>query len=893
MTEGATDVGAALQAAMASGTVAHLPGGTYTVSAPIVINVAGTLQGPMGIDLGGGRIVSQITDGSPVIRIVVGPGVDLRYLTLSNFTIEGNGREGAGISIEADGNDRWVYSWAIDNVTVAHVGGYGLDVRGSVFEGTIVNSWMIADAAGGAYFSHSGNGGQVSAIRWFGGGFRDNGSAGLILDNGARDVSVDGASFTNNNGVGISAGQGISSVTSSFFQDNRGAGVWFQNFGNFDHDTFSTSGAQPVGITGYLVGNATVSNNASFYTGPGADPTVLANLQGSGGAFVAGDVGRIVTGSNVLVGGVGGANSVHATVGTDSVPLPALLAVTAATTAPAAASTGTGAVEAALKAALASGSIVRLTESSYVATSSIVINVGATLGSFGIDLGGAKILSQIAGGAPVIEIAAGAGVNLGALTLANFTILGNGQEGDGIKIVADGSDRSICDLEVRNVSVEHVGGIGLDVLGSVQGNVFNTWMHGNAQGGARFANSAGGGISGEWDWMGGGFRKNGTAGLMLDNGAHDMSVRGAYFVENNGPGLAATSGITLVEQSGFENNQGTGAVVHGAASFVYDGFSTWGTQRVGIGGSLAGGEITLIGVGEEYYGPGADPVLLANVQGNGRLSITASSGNVMLGPNVSLTDAPPGGPGNGTSVYAGASSNYKVTLSAGSSVVTVQDKVGSGGTDTLTSIQKLQFSDQTTDLSWFIKSASLSAAQLGSLVEVYIASFNRAPDALGLAYWGSRLKDGMGLQDIAKSFFVQPEAAAFYPAGQSTQSFVSSVYDNVLDRGPDAAGLAYWADGLQSGGVSKDSFLLAIINGAKSFPGSIDVQTLANKAAVGAHFALTEGLSNLEWAKAVMAGVGGTANSAAAANSLTEGFAQTAESPGTSEFVVQIVGIAL
>ena len=42
----------------------------------------------------------------------------------------------------ADGNDRWMYNWTISNVTVQHVGGYGLDVQGSVFEGLVSNSWM-------------------------------------------------------------------------------------------------------------------------------------------------------------------------------------------------------------------------------------------------------------------------------------------------------------------------------------------------------------------------------------------------------------------------------------------------------------------------------------------------------------------------------------------------------------------------------------------------------------------------------------------------------------------------------------------------------------------------------------------------------------------------------
>src|SRR5258708_9877773 len=174
MTAGATDVGSALQAAMAGGTLAHLTDGVYTVASPIVINVTSTLQGPMGIDLGGARIVSQITDGSPVIEIVAGPGVDLRYLTLSNFTIEGNGREGDGIRIVADGNDRWVYNWTVSNVTVEHVGGFGLNVRGSVFEGIIANSWMIADAMGGAYFAHSPAASHVSPITRFASASQNN-----------------------------------------------------------------------------------------------------------------------------------------------------------------------------------------------------------------------------------------------------------------------------------------------------------------------------------------------------------------------------------------------------------------------------------------------------------------------------------------------------------------------------------------------------------------------------------------------------------------------------------------------------------------------------------------------------------------------------------------------
>jgi hypothetical protein len=635
----ATDLGAMLSAAIAGGYVAHASGGTFTVTAPIVIHIDSTIQGPMGIDLGGATIVSQITNGAPVIEFVVGPGVDLRYLTLSNFTIQGNGQEGDGIKIVADGNDRWVYSWNIDHVTVDHVGGYGLDVQGSVFEGLVSDSSMNGNGAGGAYFSHSANGGIVSAVHWFGGGFEGNDGAGLTLDNGARDMSVDHVTFADNHGVGISASSGITSVTDSTFDDNQGAGVWFQNYGNFNNDTFTTSGSQTTGIDGYL-GSATLIGNSSAYTGTGTDPTVLANLQGNGQIFASGNSSALVTGANVAISEPGDGSLAHVVTSDQGVALPTLTPVTAATTASVASSGGTGALEAALTAAMAGGYVAHLTDATYTVTAPIVINVtDPSQAAFGIDLGGAKIVSQIDNGGPVIEIVVGPGVNLSSLTLSNFSI--NGSDGDGIKIVADGTDRGIGTLNIDNVSVEHVDGIGLDVIGNVShGLVANSWMNGNHQGGARFANGPNGGVASGLEWDGGGFRLNGVAGLILDNGTHDMTVKGAYFVENHGPGIDATSGITLVQESGFENNAGTGAIVQGSANFTDVSFSTWGTQTTAVGGYLDHGKVTLTGVGNEYYGWGADPTVLANIQGSGTVAVSGT-GTIVAGANVTVTGGDP------------------------------------------------------------------------------------------------------------------------------------------------------------------------------------------------------------------------------------------------------------
>ena len=226
-----------------------------------------------------------------------------------------------------------------------NVGGYGLDVQGSVFEGLISNSWMIGNGEGGAYFGHSAGGGQASALRWFGGGLEGNDGAGLVLGSGTRDMSVDGVSFASNNGLGISAEYGITSVADSQVRDNLGYGIWFQNYGNFTNNTFSSSGVQATGIVGYLAGGATLIGNSSVYTGAGSNTTVLANLQGHGDLYMTDDSGEVVAGSGVSVSGLGGGNVADVSVTSEDFVLPELEAITAATTAPVANSIGTGALE--------------------------------------------------------------------------------------------------------------------------------------------------------------------------------------------------------------------------------------------------------------------------------------------------------------------------------------------------------------------------------------------------------------------------------------------------------------------------------------------------------------------------------------------------------------------
>ena len=255
-----------------------------------------------------------------------------------------------------------------------------------------------------------------------------------------------------------------------------------------------------------------------------------------------------------------------------------------------------------------------------------------------------------------------------------------------------------------------------------------------------------------------------------------------------------------------------------------------------------------------------------------------------------------GGLGNNTSTYSDPASKYNISYSLNSTEIKhVANTAAPNVDDTLVNIQNIRFADQSVDTSSISKTAALAHSQIVGLTQLYVASFNRAPDSVGLDYWGGRLSDGMSLQDIAKSFFVQKETVAAYPTGLPTSDFVTKVYNNVLSRGPDTGGLNYWVGQLNNGSVSKDAFLLAIINGAMAASGSaVDRQTLANKEAVGEHYAIYQGLNNsTTWAQDVMSGVTNVASTVTAANAKADHYAVVAANPATSDLVVKLVGVAV
>ncbi|MFK7837697.1 MAG: DUF4214 domain-containing protein [Sulfitobacter sp.] len=271
-----------------------------------------------------------------------------------------------------------------------------------------------------------------------------------------------------------------------------------------------------------------------------------------------------------------------------------------------------------------------------------------------------------------------------------------------------------------------------------------------------------------------------------------------------------------------------------------------------------------------------------------------------------------GGAGDGDMAsFAGSLGQYTLKMSRDGSV-TAQDRNENGeGTDLLTGIETLSFGsgasifgDGTVDLTKFQGIAGLSAEDINTFVELYIAYFNRAPDAVGLNFWGTAFATGTSLDDIAALFLDQDETRATYPSDTSNLEFATQVYQNVLGRTPDEGGLAFWQGQLDSGNVSQGTFILEVLKGAKadlpagSAQADIDLQLadrgyLASKTDIGTYFAVIKGLSDVTDASdAMQLFVRGSDTSIQEAIAKIDAEYGAALADGSGELVMQLVGVA-
>jgi Domain of unknown function (DUF4214) len=127
------------------------------------------------------------------------------------------------------------------------------------------------------------------------------------------------------------------------------------------------------------------------------------------------------------------------------------------------------------------------------------------------------------------------------------------------------------------------------------------------------------------------------------------------------------------------------------------------------------------------------------------------------------------------------------------------------------------------------------------VTEVYIGYYDRSPDTVGEEFWVNALisandSQTTALTRLANLFANSSESTAIYPyltdPTVSPASFVTQVYNNILNRAPDAAGLNFWINQLNTGATSAGGFIVTVEASVNMQVGTADALTLANKITV-------------------------------------------------------------
>ena len=305
--------------------------------------------------------------------------------------------------------------------------------------------------------------------------------------------------------------------------------------------------------------------------------------------------------------------------------------------------------------------------------------------------------------------------------------------------------------------------------------------------------------------------------------ASDVTVSGGTLTGFAGSGTTYTA--TLIPTA----NSTTSAVVS-----VASGVFTDAAGNANADGSDTNNRVTFLVntvLGQSYVGTAANDTL------------SGGAGN----------DTIDGGAGTDTAQFQGKLSSYKVTMSGANGTIT-DSVTARDGMDTLKNIEHLRFADF--DINTGIKAlaSSMNTATVQPVMELYVAFFNRTPDADGLTYWLGQSKAGASTTQIAESFYavgVQYTSLTGFSSTMTTTDFINVVYRNVLGRadGADAGGLQYWTEKLTSGKETRGSLVSTILDAAHTYKGDATygwvANLLDNKITVATKVAIDWGLNYL------------------------------------------------
>jgi len=228
----------------------------------------------------------------------------------------------------------------------------------------------------------------------------------------------------------------------------------------------------------------------------------------------------------------------------------------------------------------------------------------------------------------------------------------------------------------------------------------------------------------------------------------------------------------------------------------------------------AGNERASVTAGALTVGDASDNTLagdgLANVlvgkDGDDAIDGGAGNDNLLGGDGA---DSLIGGDGIDTAVFTGVIADYLITVDAAACTV-VNEADFKRTTDSLTSVERLQFTDSSLALD-----TDGNAGQVYRLYQV----FDRDPtegDTTGLGYWIAQVDGGMDLSEVAARFIDSTEFSTTYGDNLSNAEFITSLYDNFLNRTADQSGFDWWVAQLNTNAYTRATVLAEFSDSAEN-----------------------------------------------------------------------------
>lgn len=160
--------------------------------------------------------------------------------------------------------------------------------------------------------------------------------------------------------------------------------------------------------------------------------------------------------------------------------------------------------------------------------------------------------------------------------------------------------------------------------------------------------------------------------------------------------------------------------------------------------------------------------------------------------------------------------NYEFTVkkTSGGYVVEAPIAYASGKFD-LVNVERVEFAPKFSSPAGNILAFDLEGAA-GQTYRLYQAAFARTPDTDGLRHNVKLVDAGMTQHQMSSAFLGSAEFIQRYGSNTSDSAYINALYNNVLGRDAETAGLAGWIERLSSGAWDRAGVLIGFSESAEN-----------------------------------------------------------------------------